>query len=187
MHLPSFHTLGICSQLYVPLASVTSVSVYPPTSFTKHTEAPVMPTSDNMVEHSKNTRANVVLVIPAFLETWSSQPEKVEWLKTLECVVSSCCVMPILPPTNALPQGFSGGPLSVKVGDALVHAGVNIRPVYGGTEFGPTTPLIGQKEGNVEDWSWMQFSDRVKVRWVPQGGGHFECQYLVGISITCCM
>jgi len=74
----------------------------------------------------------------------------------------------ILPPTNALPQGFSGGPLSVKVGDALVHAGVNIRPVYGGTEFGPTTPLIGQKEGNAEDWSWMQFSDRVKVRWVPQ-------------------
>jgi acyl-CoA synthetase (AMP-forming)/AMP-acid ligase II len=88
MHLPSFHTMGIVTQLYIPLASVSSISVYPPTSFTDHTKAPVLPTSDNIIEHSKNTRANAAIVVPAFIEMWSSQPESVEWLKILQFIVS---------------------------------------------------------------------------------------------------
>ena len=85
---------------------------------------------------------------------------------------------------HALPQAFSGGPLASKVGDKLAHAGINIRSIYGGTEFGGTTTVIGditeQKERRLEDWSWMRFSDRIKVRWVSQKNGNFECQFLVG-------
>ena len=95
MHLPSFHTLGIICQLYIPLASVASVSVYPPTSFTDHTKVPVIPTSDNIVEHAKNTHANAAVAVPTFLEIWSSQSENMEWLKTLQFIVSSHCVMQI--------------------------------------------------------------------------------------------
>jgi acyl-CoA synthetase (AMP-forming)/AMP-acid ligase II len=96
MHLPSFHTLGIIFQLYAPLASVSSISVYPPTSFTDHTKAPVLPTSDNIVEHSKNTQANAAIVVPTFIEIWSSQSENVDWLKTLQFIVSSRCVIQVL-------------------------------------------------------------------------------------------
>jgi acyl-coenzyme A synthetase/AMP-(fatty) acid ligase len=96
MHLPSFHTTGIITQLYVPLASVASISVYPPTSFTDHTKAPIIPTSDNIVEHSKSTQANAAVVVPTFIEMWSSQPEDVQWLKTLQFIVSSHCVIQIL-------------------------------------------------------------------------------------------
>ena len=103
MHLPSFHTLGIICQLYIPLASVVAISVYPPTSFADHTKAPVIPTSDNIVEHAKNTQANAAVVVPTFLEIWSSQSENVEWLKTLQFIVSSHCVIQILLAAHALP------------------------------------------------------------------------------------
>jgi acyl-coenzyme A synthetase/AMP-(fatty) acid ligase len=96
MHLPSFHTTGIITQLYIPLASVSSISVYPPTSFTDHTKAPVLPTSDNIIEHSKSTQANAAIVVPTFIEMWSSQPEDVQWLKKLQFIVSSHCVIQIL-------------------------------------------------------------------------------------------
>ncbi|KAG6892282.1 nonribosomal peptide synthetase [Termitomyces sp. T159_Od127] len=29
-----------------------------------------------------------------------------------------------------------------------------------------------------QDWAYMEFSDRAEIRWVPQGDGTFECQFL---------
>lgn len=73
----------------------------------------------------------------------------------------------------------------MKIGDALVHAGVQIHNIYGGTEFGSTTTLLGDAEERKgrkpEDWSWMRFSKRVNVRWIPQSDGSFECQFLVSV------
>jgi acyl-CoA synthetase (AMP-forming)/AMP-acid ligase II len=97
MHLPSFHAAGLIWQLCIPLASVSSISVYPPTSFTDHTKAPIIPTGDNIVEHSKKTQANTAIVVPTFIEIWSSQPEDMEWLKTLQFIVSFHNVIQIFP------------------------------------------------------------------------------------------
>lgn len=88
MHLPPFHTLGIVMQLYVPLNAVSPACIYPPTSFDDHTKPPVIPTSDNVMEHSKRLRTNICVVVPTFLERWVSEPESLEWLKTLTVVVS---------------------------------------------------------------------------------------------------
>lgn len=74
---------------------------------------------------------------------------------------------------------YSGGSLAPKLGDYLISQGVPIHSIYGGTEFGAPTWLKPKKE-DAKDWAWMEFDEeRVSVRWVPQGDGTFECQFLV--------
>lgn len=87
MHLPPFHTLGINMQLFVPLASVTTVALYPPTSLTDHNTPPAAPTTDTAMEHSKRTGVTALMAVPSFLETWSLDAESVEWMKSLDFVV----------------------------------------------------------------------------------------------------
>lgn len=184
MHLPPFHTFGICLQLLVPLSALYPICVYPPTSFDDPTKAPIIPTSHNIIEHSKRTNATMAVVVPIFLEMWSREPESVEWLKTLKFVVSTIPLTSLLSLLNIY-QIFSGGPLSTKTGDSLVQAGVHIISLYGGTEFGPVSTIIGNaQERQLRepiDWSWTYFSDQVTVRWVPQGDGTSECQFIVGV------
>ena len=69
-----------------------------------------------------------------------------------------------------------------RLGDFLVESGVKLQPVYGGTEFGVPTYALSQHTDE-KDWEYMQFSERANVRWVPQGDGTFECQFLVSNPI----
>ncbi|KAF9244919.1 putative aminoadipate reductase [Melanogaster broomeanus] len=48
--LPSFHIMGTLFQLFLPMASLKSVSVYAPTSYHVPTAAPVMPNPQNAIE-----------------------------------------------------------------------------------------------------------------------------------------
>ncbi|KAH7913622.1 putative aminoadipate reductase [Hygrophoropsis aurantiaca] len=159
MSLPSFHTLGFYVQLYTPIVALTSIALYPPTSYNDPLAAPVIPNSQNILEHIKKTKSNSLVVVPSFLELWSTSPEAIEILKSLEYVV------------------FSGGPLASKIGDALVAAGIRISSVYGGTEFGAITTVI-RRPGEWNDWQWTRFSDKSNLRWVPQGDGTYELQVL---------
>ncbi|KAG5350707.1 hypothetical protein C0989_009601 [Termitomyces sp. Mn162] len=59
----------------------------------------------------------------------------------------------------------------------MVSAGVKLKPGYGGTKFGSPTYAI-PRPGDEVDWAYMEFSNRAKVRWMPQGDGTFECQSL---------
>lgn len=84
-------------------------------------------------------------------------------------------------------KAYAGGPLSEKNGTKLTNAGVDLVCIYGGTEFGVPSACfdleLGAKNNPAgktrEDWQWMQFTDRVKVRWEPQGDGSYECVLLV--------
>jgi hypothetical protein len=60
----------------------------------------------------------------------------------------------------------------------MVASGVKLNPGYGGTEFGSPTWAI-PKKGDENEWAYMEFSERSNVRWVPQGDGTYECQFLV--------
>ncbi|KZP33250.1 putative nonribosomal peptide synthetase [Athelia psychrophila] len=161
MHLPAFHALGTIMHLIVPLSSVTTVALYPPTSRSGQTEPPVIPTSDNIPEHCKRTGVKVIVAVPSFLEKWIQETESIEWLRTLQFVVTT------------------GGPLAPKIGDALAHEGVILISVYGGTEFGTTTTIFDALEDrSPEDWIYMRFSDKINIRWVPQEDGTFENQFL---------
>ncbi|KAF8054252.1 putative aminoadipate reductase [Lyophyllum atratum] len=158
MMLPSFHTLGIYTQVLYTLFGMNSVGVYPPQVWTRE-GTPVMPTPDNILEHTRRTKANAMITIPALLQVWAQDPGAVELLKTLEFV------------------GYSGGAVAPKLGDFMFKAGVKLNPGYGGTEFGSPTHAI-PRPGDESEWAYMEFSPRAKVRWVPQGDGTYECQFL---------
>ncbi|KAG6853021.1 putative NRPS-like protein biosynthetic cluster [Blastosporella zonata] len=158
MALPPFHTLGVYVQLLNPIYGIVSISVYPPTA-TASELSPVIPSPQNILHHSKLTKSTCIVIIPTLLQIWAQSPEAVKFLATLDSV------------------GYSGGSLAPKLGNILVDAGVRLHPVYGGTEFGaPTDPIT--RDDEQKDWEYMRFQDRANVRWVPQGDGTFECQFL---------
>ena len=83
---------------------------------------------------------------------------------------------------------YAGGPLSERIGAQLVEAGVPLYSWYGGTEFGAPTRIFdavepsgdGEKRKTKAEWQWMEFPvENVNVRWVPEGNGSCELQFLV--------
>ncbi|KAG1799974.1 putative aminoadipate reductase, partial [Suillus variegatus] len=155
--LPPFHTFGIYFQLLAPIASLSSVSIYPPTSFLDPLAIPVVPNSQNILDSVLKTKPNTLPVVPAFLEQWVISPSAVDVLKTLECVI------------------YAGGPLAPKTGNTLVNAGVKLSCRYGATEFG-----INTHRNSVDQkfWDWVRFGPNSKIRWAPQDDGTYECQVL---------
>ncbi|KAJ7360792.1 hypothetical protein DFH08DRAFT_1031008 [Mycena albidolilacea] len=92
---------------------------------------------------------------------FSDTPEDIAYLKTLKVLA------------------YSEGPLAPRVGDSLFCQGVNIVPIYGGTESGATTIVKRhQAEMDAGEWAWFRFSGRTNIRWEPQGEGTVECQFL---------
>ncbi|KAJ7052216.1 putative aminoadipate reductase [Mycena amicta] len=156
--LPSFHAMGILTQFMSPIFVGLTACISAPVS-TGEYRVPGNATPENALETARKVGADGILVVPAFLLEWARREEDVEYLKSLNLVA------------------FSGGPLATPVGDYLAGQGVNLAPIYGGTEFGAGNKFR-PREAAASEWKWMQFGDRVSVRWVPIGDGTFECQYL---------
>ncbi|KAG2095134.1 putative aminoadipate reductase [Suillus discolor] len=157
--LPSFHIFGVYFQLLSPIAALSSVSIYPPTSLLDPLATPVVPNSQNILGSILKTKSNILPVVPAFLEQWAFSPSAVDVLKTLEYVF------------------YGGGPLAPKIGNILVNAGVKLSCGYGATEFGSSTHFIR----NLVDqkfWDWVRFGPNSKIRWALQDDGTYECQVL---------
>ncbi|KAG2068654.1 putative aminoadipate reductase [Suillus decipiens] len=157
--LPSFHTFGIYFQLFVPIATLNSVSIFPPTSFLEPLASPIIPNSQNILTSVLKTKSNALVAVPAFLEQWAFSPGAVDVLKTLECVA------------------YGGGPLAPKTGKALANAGVKLSCCYGATELGHMTYTF-RNEVDQNFWDWVRFGPHSNIRWAPQGDGTYECQVL---------
>ncbi|KAJ6617577.1 putative aminoadipate reductase [Mycena sp. CBHHK59/15] len=158
MALPSFHMFGIYGQLLQPIYGCIPVAVYPPTAISPDA-LPVIPSPENIIEHARKTNCKVMMGLPTLLAVWSKSPETIAYLKTLHLV------------------GWSGGGLPPRLGQILFNAGLKLRAVYGATEFGAISTIIPWR-GDEQEWEWLRFSEDVKLRWVPQGDGSFECQVL---------
>lgn len=65
----------------------------------------------------------------------------------------------------------------------MVKSGVYITPIYGATEFGAPTILF-RNEDDKDDWEYVKFSEKCKIRWSPQGDGTYEAQVLVSAYIV---
>ena len=85
--LPSFHTLGIITQVHGPLFSLVPVGLFPPTATAPHL-LPVIPTPHNVLDHMVRSRCNGLMTIPSFLQTWAQDQNTVTALASLEFVVS---------------------------------------------------------------------------------------------------
>jgi len=172
--------MGVYLQVFLPVASLRSVSVYPPTAYHDPTAPPVIPTSQNALENAVSTHSNGIVTVPTFLEEWVSSPEAVKQLSKFLYVVRTSPPALHNPYVHAYPcyQAFGGGPLAKKTGDSLVAAGVNLSSVYGSTECGPFTSTIGTSE-DVKHWEWIRLGPNSKIRWVPLGDGTAEMQVLV--------
>ena len=178
--------MGVFIQVFLPVASLRGVSVYPPTANLDPTATPVIPTSQNALENAVSTHSNGILSVPAFLEEWVLSPEAVNQLSKFLYVV---CTSP-----SALHkayvhacryyQAFAGGPLAKKTGDSLVASGVRLKSVYGSTECGPFAYIASTPE-DANQWEWIRFSPNSKIRWVPLGDGTSEMQVLVSEWLHC--
>ncbi|KAG2361461.1 putative aminoadipate reductase, partial [Suillus spraguei] len=157
--LPSFHTFGVYFQLFLPITTLRSVSIYPPTSFLDPLAAPVIPNSQNILNSVLNTNSSTLAVVPAFLEQWALSPSAIDVLKTIECVF------------------YGGGPLAPKVGNSLVNAGVKVSCGYGTTEIGFMTHIF-RDSVDQKFWDWVRFGPNSNIRWAPQGDDTYECQVL---------
>ncbi|KAF7360648.1 General substrate transporter [Mycena venus] len=164
MPIPSFHMSGIQVLFLHALYGRIPVALYPPTA-TSPDALPIFPSPENVLEHSQRTGCRVIVILPALIIAWAQFPESVKYLATLDLV------------------GFSGGSLPERLGKSLVEAGVNLRDVYGATEFGAVSCIV-PLEGDERDWDWVRFADEVTVQWDPQGDGSFECQFLTSEKHT---
>ena len=88
MHLPPFHTLGFMVQILYALRSCTTVALYPPV--TKRPDMlPIMPTPQNILDHTRRTKSTGIITIPSIIQIWSQDSRSVDFLKSLEFVVRS--------------------------------------------------------------------------------------------------
>ncbi|TCD64926.1 putative PKS/NRPS-like protein biosynthetic cluster [Steccherinum ochraceum] len=145
--------MGIFMQLYAPLVSGQYVGLYAP----QWPAPPVVPNPQNIIDSSKATECDGVMVVPSIVEVWAQSPEIVDYLATFKILT------------------FAGGPLSDMNGDKLTCAGVKLCAIYGGTEFGSPT---GANDEKTDDWAWFKFAEFVKPRWIPQGDGTHELHFL---------
>ncbi|TFK74161.1 acetyl-CoA synthetase-like protein [Pluteus cervinus] len=158
MALPPFHALGVFIETMYPVFHQLTIAVYPPCVFSKG-QLPMIPSPDNIIEHVRRINPDALVIVPAFLQAWARSPSAISVLNSLKYVY------------------FAGGPLAPKTGQDFVRAGVNVRTIYGGTEFGGVT-VFRTVQSTEDDWDWFEFNETVPIRWVPQGDGTFELQLL---------
>ncbi|KAF7289315.1 General substrate transporter [Mycena indigotica] len=158
MHLPAFHLAGLIGHLLQPIFANIPAAVFPPTAMSRE-QVPMIPTPDNILHHAQQTNCKVIFTFPFLLIAWAKSPESMELLRKYELVC------------------YSGGFLPPRIGQRYVEAGINLRSVYGMTEFGSISSLL-PLPGDELDWEWFRILDRATVRWIPRGNETFECHVL---------
>ncbi|KAJ7693172.1 hypothetical protein B0H17DRAFT_1168921 [Mycena rosella] len=106
----------------------------------------------NALENAWKTNATGIIAMPSMILEWEAL-DNVAYLKTLNILT------------------YSGGPLASRVGDSLFSQGMKIIGVT-------NIPEMRQAEIDAGEWAWMRFGSCVNMRWIPQGDGTFECQFL---------
>jgi len=86
MHLPSFHTLGVMIQIMSALRGCTTVAIFPPVT-KKPDLLPIMPTPENILDHTQRTKSNGIITTPSIVQAWSHDLKSVDFIKSLEFVV----------------------------------------------------------------------------------------------------
>ncbi|KAF9062745.1 hypothetical protein BDP27DRAFT_1427576 [Rhodocollybia butyracea] len=154
--MPSFHIMGFCVQVLLPLYGLITTTVFAPTVI-EPGAVPVLGTPENVLEAAQIIKPTLMLSVPSFIHTWAQSDKAVEFLRTLRCLQ------------------YGGGPLAPQIAESLISRGVHIVTGYGGTEFGVVSELSLDTD---ETWQYFKFKDQISVRLMPQGDGTYEAQFL---------
>jgi len=77
--------------------------------------------------------SDIIFCVPLFVELWSKDPTKLEYLKTIHGLV--CLLMAVVDRAvlswEIKNQWFAGAPLKKSVGDYIVSQGVTVFQLYG--------------------------------------------------------
>ncbi|CCM06520.1 uncharacterized protein FIBRA_08792 [Fibroporia radiculosa] len=145
--MPMFHGMGIMHVILGASCGAT-VAAFAPKS------PPAAPTAETVFQGAKACGCDIIIVTPAFVESWSRNPEYVTWLATLKFL------------------WFGGGPLNKEVGDFLHSQGVSLCIGYGLTEAGCISLFIPARSH--PDWEYIPFNPAITAHMLPQGDGTFE-------------
>ncbi|KAJ3715279.1 hypothetical protein DFJ43DRAFT_1007325 [Lentinula guzmanii] len=154
--LPSFHMMGFSLQILMPLYGLITTGVFAPT-MTQPDAVPIVATAETVLEAVKSLKPDCMMIPPTFLNNWAQSDDAVEVLRSMRNV------------------SYGGGPIAPRVAELLIAKGVCVSTGYGGTEFGVVSEL---RIDHTETWQYFEFRDRTNIRWVPQGDGTFEAQFL---------
>ncbi|CCM01516.1 uncharacterized protein FIBRA_03572 [Fibroporia radiculosa] len=155
--IPMFHGLGLLHLLLVPSCGVI-LATFPPSS------PAAIPTPESVFDGIKKTQSAIAIAVPAFIEAWSRDPEKVALLKQMSGLI------------------YGGGPLSKSVGDMLTAEGVTILPNYGSTEAGVMNTYLPRP--GAADWEYFTFSVVCQPEFIPYDDGTYEL-VLVSNDLHC--
>ncbi|KAE9385222.1 acetyl-CoA synthetase-like protein [Gymnopus androsaceus JB14] len=153
--LPTFHMIGFCYQVLVPLYGLITTAVFAPT-VTRPDAVPILGTAENVLEAAKVLKPSSMLTFPTLFHSWSQSEDAIEFLRTLRFL------------------SYGGGPLPPRIAESLISRGVIIASGYGGTEFGGVTKL----RIDTETWQYFEFVEGINIRWVTQADGTYEAQFL---------
>ncbi|KAJ7448231.1 hypothetical protein B0H11DRAFT_2247804 [Mycena galericulata] len=150
---PNFHGMGVILQTW-PFTSGLVVAVHRPTT------PPILPNAETALEAMLIIKPDVVMAPPAYIETWSEDPNGLEMMQSLKYL------------------SYLGATLNKRVGDNLVAKGVVLCSTYGAMEVGLVAPLF---ESHGKDWDYISVLKECNaVRVVEDGGsGLYTHTYLV--------
>ncbi|KAL7278799.1 hypothetical protein ACG7TL_007808 [Trametes sanguinea] len=110
-------------------------------------------TPDTVLQAMVATKCEFIVCVPSILEAWSRNPEAIEALKKLKCIV----------------QGGAG--LNKEIGDKLVDQGLNVVTGYGATEIGSVGRLMMDPTKRPKgDWEYFSLSPPIQFIRVYQDG-----------------
>ncbi|KAG8873436.1 hypothetical protein FRB97_006736, partial [Tulasnella sp. 331] len=138
--LPPFHAMGSCAMLFFAFGCGTVAGVFDPIG------PPTSPSPEAILSSLKATKADWTLVVPSFLEAWSTDEEAIAYLSTLDYVM------------------YAGGAIPKGVEETLTSQGVKLVVLYAATEFG-CPHVFGPHEGRA---GWLRFSRQHKHRLLSQ-------------------
>ncbi|KAM5543844.1 hypothetical protein V8D89_002461, partial [Ganoderma adspersum] len=129
--VPMFHAMGLCI-ICTALCNGAILAVFKPAS------PPTFPTAENIFEATTLVWNDYLLTVPAFIEQWSRDPNKVSRMQRMTGLM------------------FGGAPLAQEVGDTLAAHGISLITLYGCTEVGTMSNFVPAKPGM--DWAYFKIS-----------------------------
>ncbi|PIL27162.1 hypothetical protein GSI_10304 [Ganoderma sinense ZZ0214-1] len=137
-----FHAMGSSGII------MAIVCVFPPAS------PPTVPNPENVFDGAIKTGVEYMLAVPAFIESWVRDPEKVAAMKRMKGLL------------------FGGAPLNKGVGNTLAAQGISLLTAYGSTEAGGVSTGITANPGL--DWEYFGVNYMIDAHMRPAGDGTYE-------------